>query len=394
MVPDNHPSKASLLKWWSQFTQSKKLAPTPDEHPVFAKPLKDSLRRASVQISTSNANGDLYVWGYIPVVVAKCGLYLKENGTSPSFVTPPHSSPPATEVEGTFRVNGSAKRMRELQAAFETPPRYGKSLDWKSEHYNTHDVASVFRRYLTQMPVSTLRPAFTSSPISSNQEPVIPHDMYHDVSPLSSPSPHPSHLLKFRDVLARQPFNHDNVVATYRRLISRMPRANQYLLLYVLDLLSVFARKSDKNLMTAASPSCPLLLSPLLTHSSDLAVIFRPGLISHPNHELSPGEHHLSQKVLEFLIDQQDCFLLDIPPPPRPDPSSWRPPPRPAPHHHLHEPDDPDLVLPSSDDEHPSTGGWKLVGKDNRRIARRRTTHEPLGGLPSSAPARLTLPRR
>ena len=32
-----------------------------------------------------------------------------------------------------------------------------------------------------------------------------------------------------------------------------MPRANQYLLLYVLDLLSVFARKSDKNLMTAKS---------------------------------------------------------------------------------------------------------------------------------------------
>jgi len=32
-----------------------------------------------------------------------------------------------------------------------------------------------------------------------------------------------------------------------------MPQAHQYLLLYVLDLLSVFARKSDKNLMTAQS---------------------------------------------------------------------------------------------------------------------------------------------
>ena len=31
--------------------------------------------------------------------------------------------PAATEVEGTFRVNGSNKRMRELQAAFESPPR-------------------------------------------------------------------------------------------------------------------------------------------------------------------------------------------------------------------------------------------------------------------------------
>lgn len=33
----------------------------------------------------------------------------------------------ATEVEGTFRVNGSTKRMRELQAAFETPPRVSYS---------------------------------------------------------------------------------------------------------------------------------------------------------------------------------------------------------------------------------------------------------------------------
>jgi hypothetical protein len=34
-----------------------------------------------------------------------------------------------------------------------------------------------------------------------------------------------------------------------------MPKPNQYLLLYVLDLLSVFARKSEVNLMTAPSES-------------------------------------------------------------------------------------------------------------------------------------------
>jgi len=45
-------------------------------------------------------------------------------------------------------------------------------------------------------------------------------------------------------------------------------------------------------------------------------VIFRPGLISHPQHEMSPQEHALSQKVLEFLIAQQDWFMLDISPPP------------------------------------------------------------------------------
>ncbi|KIM39928.1 hypothetical protein M413DRAFT_29083 [Hebeloma cylindrosporum] len=262
--PDDLPPKTNQKAWWHQFSLGKPPPPTfqgpykpldTADHPVFGKPLKDSLRYASVQISTANANGDLYVWGYIPVVVAKCGLYLKEN---------------ATEVPGTFRVNGSNRRMRDLQVAFESPPRYGKSLDWKQESYTTHDVASVFRRYLTQMP-----------------EPVIPYDMYH----------------LFRDALAKEPFNQEQVIATYKSLIRRMPRPNQYLLLYVLDLLSVFARKCEKNLMTA----------------TNLAVIFRPGIISHPEHEMSPKEHALSQKVLEFLIAQQDWFMLDISPPPTAD---------------------------------------------------------------------------
>ena len=38
--------------------------------------------------------------------------------------------------------------------------------------------------------------------------------------------------------------------------------------------------------------------------------------MSHPDHELSPSEHQLSQDVLEFLIAHQDWFMLDTPPPP------------------------------------------------------------------------------
>ncbi|KAF7316721.1 Rho GTPase activator [Mycena chlorophos] len=313
---DHHGLKA----WWANFTTAPKPRSSSQDdniqHTVFGKPLKESLKYASVQISTANASGELYVWGYIPVVVAKCGLYLKEN---------------ATEVPGTFRVNGSNKRMRELQAIFETPPRYGKSLDWKQESYTSHDVASVFRRYLTQMP-----------------EPVIPHNMYHAI----------------RDAFAKQPFNQDEVIATYKRLIRSMPRANQYLLLYVLDLLSVFARKSDKNLMTASSALLPSLSAIERTTDSayptDLAVIFRPGLISHPSHEMSPSEHDLSQRVLEFLIAQQDWFMLDIPPPPvgheQALPESW-----------------------DDDDGQSSIGGtWRVVGKPGTAppMQRRATTNE------------------
>ncbi|TFY51896.1 hypothetical protein EVG20_g10789 [Dentipellis fragilis] len=238
--------------------------------------------------------------------------------------------------------------MRELQAIFETPPRvrgcrppspssssliavqYGKSLDWKNENYTPHDVASVFRRYLTQMP--------------------------------------------FRDAIAKKPYNQDEVIATYKRLIASMPRANQYLLLYVLDLLSVFARKSAKNLMTAQSASAPLAPLPESPTPVHLAVIFRPGIMSHPDHELSPKEHQLSQEVLEFLIAHQDWFMLDIPPPP---PASA--PGAGAGAHDVEE------GMVSSSDEERATGGWKLVhphaqaqaqAQGEKKIARRRTTTE------------------
>ncbi|EIM91464.1 Rho GTPase activation protein [Stereum hirsutum FP-91666 SS1] len=361
MTAEQHPpTRASLRAWWQNFTsaQKSKAGGQPgsrydldksglEEHPVFGKPLKESLKYASVQISTANSNGELYVWGYIPVVVAKCGLFLKEN---------------ATEVEGTFRVNGSNKRMRDLQALFESPPRYGKSLDWKKEQYTAHDVASVFRRYLTQMP-----------------EPVIPYNLYFD----------------FRNAIAKKPYNQDEVIATYKRLIHSMPRANQYLLLYVLDLLSVFARKADKNLMTA----------------QNLAVIFRPGIMSHPEHELTPKEHQLSQEVVEFLIAHQDWFMLDIPPPPENysnspyHPNSANPGAGGNPqgnahsspyHAHNNSPygareDMEDVVLVSSSEDEGSpattgTGGWKLVGgrgagetgqgQGQKRVARRRTMNE------------------
>lgn len=288
---DPAPSKASLKAWWKQFSlvqRTKKEHEEKHGSKVFGVPLRESLRYASVHISTANADGQLYIWGYVPVVVAKCGLYLKET---------------ATEVEGTFRVNGSNKRMRELQAIFETPPRYGKDIDWTKEYYTTHDVASVFRRYLTQMP-----------------QPVIPHESYHE----------------FRDALAKKPYNQEEVIATYKRLIGRLPRANQYLLLYVLDLLSVFARKSDKNLMTA----------------TNLAVIFRPGLIAHPKHEMAPEQHQLSQEVLEFLIAHQDWFMLDIAPPA----SSVR---------------RDDAGSPWSEEDEIEGDGWKLVEREPGKVRRR-----------------------
>lgn len=88
---------------------------------------------------------------------------------------------------------------------------------------------------------------------------------------------------------------------------------------------------------------------------------------------MSPREHDLSQKVLEFLIAQQDWFMLDIPPPPsHPEAIHLAP---------INAHAEEDLsVHPSSDegDDTSIAGGWKLVGRQTKRITRRRT-HGALG---------------
>lgn len=69
------------------------------------------------------------------------------------------------------------------------------------------------------------------------QEPIVPLDLYSE----------------FRNVMHKQPLDVEAATKTYRLLITSMPPSNRYLLLYVLDLLAVFARKSDVNLMPASS---------------------------------------------------------------------------------------------------------------------------------------------
>jgi hypothetical protein len=41
-------------------------------------------------------------------------------------------------------------------------------------------------------------------------------------------------------------------------------------------------------------------------------MIFQPGILAHPMHQMTPHEHALSQRVLEFLIEHQDHFLMEM----------------------------------------------------------------------------------
>ncbi|KAF2025339.1 RhoGAP-domain-containing protein [Setomelanomma holmii] len=264
-TPEPASAKRDLTSWWRQF--SKRPAKKDEEKEaalpgIFGVPLIQSIPYANVAISLFNEHGESYIYGYVPIVVAKCGVYLKEK---------------ATDVEGIFRLAGSEKRIKELKTAFDTPPRYGKGLDWTG--YTVHDAANILRRYFNNLP-----------------EPIIPLGNY---DPFRQPlRGHQAEAVGH--IEGQSPstggFDPDAAVRVYQHLIKGLPSLNRQLLLYILDLLAVFAAKSDVNKMT--------------THN--LAAIFQPGILSHPQHDMSPADYRLSQDVLIFLIDNQDHFLIGM----------------------------------------------------------------------------------
>ncbi|KMU81874.1 hypothetical protein CISG_02890 [Coccidioides immitis RMSCC 3703] len=91
------PSRRDLASWWKQFKRNTKKDETaPQSAGIFGVPLNVSIKYANVAISLTGDDGKSFVYGYVPIVVAKCGVFLKEK---------------ATDVEGIFRLSGSAKRI-------------------------------------------------------------------------------------------------------------------------------------------------------------------------------------------------------------------------------------------------------------------------------------------
>ncbi|KAF9363381.1 hypothetical protein BGX34_004288 [Mortierella sp. NVP85] len=233
--------KTSFKKWWKNITGTKAVKVSG----LFHVELVDSIAYAGVPVHYT-VNGQTRCQGYIPTIVSKCGWFLKEK---------------ATRTQGIFRVSGSAKRVAELQLLFDTPPKYGSQLDWTG--FTIHDASNVFRRYLNHLP-----------------DPVVPLEFYE----------------KFRDV-HRNLTDDNEKIAAYQELISKLPPPHSCLLMYLLDLLALFAHHSDENLMD----------------SKNLSSVFQPGVISHPNHAMSPGEYMTSAGVLKFLIDHQSSFTMPMP---------------------------------------------------------------------------------
>lgn len=160
---------------------------------------------------------------------------------------------------------------------FDSPETYGKGFEWTG--YTVHDAANLLLRYLLQLPISAIPLVYYErfrSPLRGHQAVAVGGKAY------QLPS-------------SNCEFDQKAVLRVYQSLVAEMPPFNRHILLYLLDLLSVFASKSDLNDMT----------------TTKLAAIFQPGILSHPEHCSSISETQLSQDVLHLLIEAQESLPID-----------------------------------------------------------------------------------
>ncbi|KAF2809045.1 Rho GTPase activation protein, partial [Mytilinidion resinicola] len=245
-------SRRDLGSWWKKFQgQAHAEAPGKNEYRIFGVALDQSIMYANVAISLFNEAGESYIYGYVPIIVGKCGVFLKGK---------------ATGVEGIFVTPGQQERVQELKVVFHSPERYGKGFDWAG--YSVHDAASTLILFLENLP-----------------EPVIPYEWF---KAFDTAMPN-----EWRRVM--------ETIEEYQSLIRRMPAPHRQLLLYLLDFFVVFAAKSDYNKAT-----CSVLASKfqhgILRRHDDVQ--------DHSNEYETSYNKRVSQGILVFLIENQDHFLI------------------------------------------------------------------------------------
>ncbi|KAI8664616.1 Rho-GAP domain-containing protein [Fusarium keratoplasticum] len=229
--------------------------------PIFGVALEESISHAHNLIIVTDEAGVNRIYGDIPLVIARAGRFLRENGNygaKPSLYRYMliEATYLGTSPEDTFATIGSPVRISKLQQAFESPPTYGSGLDWTQ--YTIHDAAGIILRYLKSLP-----------------EPIIPYDCYGEF------------MDGFTPYIDRELTEEESAEAlkVAKRLIGMMPSLNLQLLSYVLDIMSVFASRA----------SYLRLIS-----------IFQPSIISGPPNEMDAEAHRAASSVALMLLTHEE----------------------------------------------------------------------------------------
>ncbi|KAG1125038.1 hypothetical protein G6F42_009073 [Rhizopus arrhizus] len=205
------PSQKKLLKtWWKKvMTNGIQLKQTG----VFDVPLIESIRYAYTKISFNNQQKECY--GLVPIVIAKCGSYLKQE---------------ALYEEGIFRISGNSKRLSLLQSIFDRAEEdYGLNIDWTG--YSVHDAANLMSRYLNRLPQPIIILEYQNS---------------------------------FKNILDLDFPNLSSKIDGFQKLIEKLPTVHQYVLLYILDILYLFSlyyQHTRMDISSLATTFTPALFS-------------------------------------------------------------------------------------------------------------------------------------
>ena len=245
-------------------------------HPpmIFGVRLQDSIRYANVAISTHDADGGSLIRGYVPIVIAKCGVYLKETGMWALLlhsVSAQEMQVPILKIYPTkLEIHQEFISSRTL---FDSPDPYGRGLDWVG--YTPHDAAHTMLRYAKLL-----------------SQPVVPYqnyDSYRNSYPLLAEVTLP--LIPDLGIMDR---GTKRAINALRASMIQLPPLNRQLFEYLLDLMAVFASKSELNKMTC----------------DRIVACFRPGSLSLKPEQMDEEEHIAAHKTLCFMVMYQSELLF------------------------------------------------------------------------------------
>lgn len=282
------PTKNSTFKnWfsdWSTSHNNKKDVLINDSQKIlkskiFGISLKESLQRAKCEIVMSDTINNK-IFGYVPVVIAKSGSIIKQDGIVSS---------------GIFRISGNKKKIDFLiKNVFNIAPYYGLDFNYdenkKNLNFTINDFTSVFKFYLNNL-----------------EEPVIPYRFFVRFIEILKTFPE---MIKFFDLISDQTINskdkneiktsyenYDNdskeLLNLLNQIIIDLPRENKDLFIYILDLLSMIRKRSVINLMT----------------SENLSIVFQPSILSHEQFFTDIEQNKLARYILRFLIENFDALI-------------------------------------------------------------------------------------